>query len=441
MSRIEANRHGQQLFFADMWRREGPGQVKGPYVKKTVPPDMSLLHPQPCERLALLDLPRDLKAGLRRGFPPPPDPAREAAWHQFVREHATRHGWSRTCTDKAQRAIRILLGIQDTPGAAIRASEVLPLSSIHYPVRPVLDILAAAGMLADDRVPPAVRWFQVQIASLPADMRQELQVWFDIARNGSDTPPRFLPRSDSTVTNQLRFALPAIQGWAREHGSLREIGRDDVLAVLPPGGSERSSVLQGLRSIFRVLKARKLTFVNPTARISIPTPDKQVPAAIDLSELREILESDDPTRAALAALLAFHAVRVWQLVQLHVTDARDGRLYLPSHVVPLAEPVRQRVSAYLDHRQRSWPNTANPHLFIHHRNANTTRPSTPWWIRKKLGMTAQSIRQDRILDEAHATGGDVRRLCDLFGLSIAGAYRYTISVDHPRIADFENATS
>jgi len=43
------------------------------------------------------------------------------------------------------------------------------------------------------------------------------------------------------------------------------------------------------------------------------------------------------------------------------------------------------------------------------------------------------IRQDRILDEAHATGGDVRALCDLFGLSIAGAYRYTAAVD--QIAD------
>lgn len=430
-----ANRWGQQLFLADMWHREGPGKHKGPYIKKTVPPDMSLLRPAPYEQLTLLDLPRDLTAGLRHGFPPPPDPAREAAWHQLVREHATLHGWSRSCTDKTQRAIRIVLGMQDTPGAAIRASEVLPLSSIRHPVRPVLDILTAARMLADDRVPPVVRWFQVQIANLPADIRHELDVWFDIARNGSNTPPRFRPRSDSTVTNQLRFALPTIQRWARDHASLREIGRDDVLTALPPSGSSRSTVLQGLRSIFRVLKARKLTFVNPTARISVPTPDKPIPAAIDLSALRDALDSEDPTRSALAALLAFHAVRVWQLLQLHVTDVHDGRLYLPDHIVPLAEPVRQRVSAYLDYRQQSWPNTANPHLFIHYRNANTTTPSTPWWIRKRLGMTAQSIRQDRILDEAHATSGDVRRLCDLFGLSIASAYRYTTSVDHPRLAD------
>lgn len=49
-------------------------------------------------------------------------------------------------------------------------------------------------------------------------------------------------------------------------------------------------------------------------------------------------------------------------------------------------------------------------------------------------MLTQAIRQDRILDEADATGDDVRQLCDPFGLSIAGAYRYTNSVDHPGIA-------
>jgi hypothetical protein len=431
----EANRYGQQLFFAGMWHREGHGPRV--YVKKTLPADLSLLRPVRWQQLALLELPRDLAAGIRRGFPPPPDPARERAWHQFVREYAAGHGWEARVTERVQRAIRMLLGMQDTPGAAIKASEVLPMSSIRHPIRPVLDVIAAARMLADDRVAPIVRWFDLQISTLPDQMRQELRVWFDIARNGSVTPPRFRPRAEATVKSQLAFALPTLRAWAREHPSLREIGRDDVLSALPPSGAPRSTTLQGLRSIFRVLKARKLTFINPTARISVPKPNASIPAPVDLSALREALNnSADPTRAALAALLAFHAIRAWQLRGLRVTDLHDGRLHLPDHVVPLAEPVRQRMTAYLDYRHQSWPNTANPHLFIHYRNANTTTPVTPVWIRRRLGMAAQSIRQDRILDEAHATGGDVRRLCDLFGLSIAGAYRYTTVVEHPTIAEF-----
>jgi hypothetical protein len=42
-------------------------------------------------------------------------------------------------------------------------------------------------------------------------------------------------------------------------------------------------------------------------------------------------------------------------------------------------------------------------------------------------VPAQSFRFDRILDEAHATGGDIRRLMDLFG-SVATAHRYVRTV-------------
>ena len=56
------------------------------------------------------------------------------------------------------------------------------------------------------------------------------------------------------------------------------------------------------------------------------------------------------------------------------------------------------------------------------------------WITTRLGISAQAIREDQILHEVHATGGDVDRLCDLFGLSISGAERYTATVDHPIIA-------
>jgi len=67
---------------------------------------------------------------------------------------------------------------------------------------------------------------------------------------------------------------------------------------------------------------------------------------------------------------------------------------------------------------------------VHVRNAGTVGHVTPWWIRHQLTIPGMRIRQDRILDEAHATGGDIRALCDLFGLSVAGAYRYTTAIDH-----------
>jgi hypothetical protein len=419
--------YGQQLFFAigGMWHQDGHGRRA--YVKKTIPADMSLLSPVTHRQLVLVELPRDLLRALRsgRGFPPPPDPGLEAAFHQFVREHAARYGWRRTKAERVQRAIRIMLGIQDTPGAPIRRSDIALLSRIKHSAAVVADVLAEAGMLEDDRTPAIVRWFPIQIADLPEPMRHELGVWFEVMRDGSHVPPRRRPRNDSTIMSQLRYALPALQQWAKTHPSLREIGRDDVLAVLPPSGQRRSSVLQGLRSIFRVLKGRKLAFVNPTARISIPTPDKPLPRPVDLPALRRTLESANPTEALIAALLAFHAVRIWQLAQIRLTDISDGRLHTGGQVILLAEPVRQRLATYLDHRNGTWPNSINPYLFLHVRNAGTVRHVTAWWIRHQLTMPGMLIRQDRIVDEAHATSGDIRALCDLFGLSIAGAYRYT----------------
>jgi hypothetical protein len=80
-------------------------------------------------------------------------------------------------------------------------------------------------------------------------------------------------------------------------------------------------------------------------------------------------------------------------------------------------------------RGRTWPESANPYLLLHPRNAGTLRPVTPLWIRHQLPIAGQRIRQDRILSEADATSGDIRALCDMFGISIASAYRYTSALD------------
>jgi hypothetical protein len=100
--------------------------------------------------------------------------------------------------------------------------------------------------------------------------------------------------------------------------------------------------------------------------------------------------------------------------------------------------TREPLPAWLDERQRRWPLTANPHLFINQQNATRTSTAQADWITKRLGISAQAIREDRILHEAHATRGDVRRLIDLFGRSVEGAQRYTATVDHPAIIQMQS---
>jgi hypothetical protein len=430
-----ANRHGQQLFFADMFTRHHSRALRRQHSNGGERRPSQIALPVGHRQLCLLDLARDLTRGLTRSFPSP-DPQVWALLEQAIDQHADEHGWQPHTVEGVRRGVRILLGTQDTPGAPIRATDIDQLASIEVAARPVRDVLERLGMVDDDRVPAIELWFRRQMAELPEPMRDELRVWFDVMRLGSTTPPRRHPRSPKTIRAVLAFALPTVRAWADDHASLREITREQVLATLPPSGTPRATTLYGLRCIFTLLRARKLTFCNPTARIRGPRLDKPAPPAIDTARLRALLDSGDVTAATLAALIAFHALSTGQLSALQLTDLHDGRLHLGERSIPLARPVRIRLRAYLDYRQRRWPATANPHLFIHYRTATHTGPATSRWIGVQLGMNPQHIRQDRILDEAHATGGDIRVLCDLFGLSVAGAYRYVATVDHPGIAEF-----
>lgn len=430
----DAIRHGHQLFFADMFTRRG---MHTRYIPRRDAAVIVAVGPVTHRQLTLFDWPCDMAAGRHRGFAAPRDEQLAAFLHQCVDERGARHGWHPSHRQSIHRGVRILLGLQDTPGAPIKGSELMWTAQLGISTPALTDVLTAAGFFEEDREPPIVGWFTAQIADLPADMRRELTVWFDVMRSGSTTAPRRKPRAHNTTSNQLRHALPAIRTWARSCQSLREISRQDVRDALPASGTPRILMLTGLRSIFGILKARGLIFVNPTGWMHAPKQDWSIPPAVDLTALRAALDSDNPACAALAALLAFHAVRVKQLREIHLTDVHDGRLHLGEQTILLATPVRERIAAWLDHRNQRWPATTNPHLFINYRNANRSHPVGPTWITNQLGMPGQTIRQDRILDEAFATRGDMRQVIDLFGLSAAGAQRYTAIVGRAHISPEE----
>ncbi|WP_443166593.1 hypothetical protein [Nonomuraea sp. 10N515B] len=291
-------------------------------------------------------------------------------------------------------------------------------------------MLHLAGLLDDDRVPAIVRWFEQRVETLPEQMNAELHVWFEVMRKGSSTHPRRRPRQDRTTRNHFTNALPILRIWARTRTSLREITRDDVLRVLESTGTRRTDILGGLRAIFRVLKARKLVFMDPTARIPSGMPPTQIPMPLEPADLRTALMSDDPVCAAMASLLIFHGLRPRQLRSMRLTDLRDGRLYIDDQVILLAPQVGVRLAAYLKYRSSRWPNTANPHVFINHVIATGVAQTTYKWVNKVLGFRAQELREDRILDEVRASAGDLRRVCDMFGLTVNGALRYIRTLGH-----------
>ncbi len=225
--------------------------------------------------------------------------------------------------------------------------------------------------------------------------------------------------------------MPTLQLWAAAgHQSLREISGEDVLAVLPASGTPRVRLGAALRSIFSTLKARKVIFTNPMARIRVGNFERRVPLPADPARLTAALNSADPASAAVAGLLVYHGLRPVEIRELKLTDIRDGRLRLPDRTLPIAKPVLERIAAWLDHRNHRWPNSVNPYFFIHYITAGTTNPVGPNWVNRNLGMSPHRIRQDRIVDEAHATAGDLRRICDFFGVTMATAEHYATSLNH-----------
>lgn len=211
----DANRCGQQLFLANMHfavasrgevaqRRQAARASRTPSAK---PPS---LHAVRHRQLLLFDRERDLAAGRSSGFGPPTHPGMARFVDQVLIEHAARHGWGRTTIKAARQGIAIVLSLQDTPGAPMRATEILRLHQIGVPARRLLDVFAAAELLDDDRVPAIHAWVSEQITKLPEPMRTELHVWFDVMSNGSRIPPRHRPRSQITTRLYLSWALPAL---------------------------------------------------------------------------------------------------------------------------------------------------------------------------------------------------------------------------------------
>jgi hypothetical protein len=77
----------------------------------------------------------------------------------ILRDHATRHGWSRKQINDTARSLRLLQVLQDTPGAKINASDVLELPGLGGTAASTLEILAAADLLIDDRTTAVHRYF------------------------------------------------------------------------------------------------------------------------------------------------------------------------------------------------------------------------------------------------------------------------------------------
>ncbi|GAA3302150.1 hypothetical protein GCM10020295_47130 [Streptomyces cinereospinus] len=70
-------------------------------------------------------------------------------------------------------------------------------------------------------------------------------------------------------------------------------------------------------------------------------------------------------------------------------------------------------------------------MFVSQTTGCGVEPVSHVWINDVLGMPTSRLHEDRLLHEAEATGGEPRRICDLFGLSVGAALRCTSTIDQP----------
>ena len=425
-----SNSNGQQLFLANMhFKRRTSPRLQPARRGRPGPPPRGFA-PSMVVQPALFEIAPDAEMVRQRALVEDSELTRYCA--AVVREHAATFGWSKRQRNDVIRSLRLLQTLRENPTAKICASDVLQLPRYDGNITSTLDVLAAAGLLIEDRPTRVENYFASKTATLPPAMKHELEVWLQVMLDGSATAPRRHSRDPLTVRIHVMGIAPILQAWALAgHQSLAEITGEHVRAALPASGSQRTWAESGLRSLFTVLRTRKMTFINPTRGMKTTPVNPSVPLPLPTEDIRQALNSPDPAIALAVALVAFHALTSKQIRQLQITDIVDGRLALDRRVIPLADPVRVRLVGWLDHRAATWPDTINPHLFVSRRSAPRLVPvgaQFPW---KKTNLRPQALREDRILQEIHATGGDIRRICDLFGISVETATRYASTLGHP----------
>ena len=462
-----ANQHSQQLFLANMLfkkrvtprlsPRMTPGKPPGPalrpgprasnaatasvrtgnepwksrYRNQLAFPADTGFEDQTTSQLTLFDMAPDPDAVRRRALIEDSELTRYCA--AIVDDHAERFGWSVRQRNDVTRSLRLLQTLRDEPTAKIRASDVLMLPRYDGNIVSTNDVLAEAGLLIEDRPSRVEVYFAARASALPPLMREHLELWLNVMLEGSRIAPRQVPRDPQTAHVQIAGLVTVVNTWvAAGHTSFAQVTRADVEAALAPlNPGRRHAAELGLRSLFKTLKGRKLVFANPMRGIKSSRLNGTIPLALDPAVIREELNHPDPVVALAVALVAFHALTGKQLRAIKLTDIVDGQLTVGDRVIPLAAPVRTRLTAWLNQRNRRWPASANPHLLVSRRTAPRLVPvghSFPW---KGITLRPQALREDRILHEIHATGGDIRRVCDLFGLSVEGATRYLKTIEHP----------
>ena len=351
-----------------------------------------------------------------------------ALTRRIASELAGTRGWNARIVIETGRALAVVLA-DHAPGDMIAWSQLPPaLHRRDLSITRTAEILDLARLLDDDRVSSFTALTRARLAPLPAPMAADVGHWL---RTRSQGGPRSRPRDEHTVRMNLNRVHPLLLAWAGHYTHLREVTTADITAatgLLPP--SRRRQTLTALRSLFGHAKKTGTIFRDPTRGIRDGQRPLNLIQPLQPAEIHQATSAAVTPAARLAvALAAVHAARPKTIRELHLGDADLGnrRLVIAGRARPLDDLTRNLLLAWLTHRARRWPGTANPHLIINQQTAMTTRAVSENWLTESCrGLTAtlERLRVDRQLEEALTCGADPLHLAAVFGTGDTTAIKY-----------------
>jgi hypothetical protein len=409
-----------QLFFADAIRRPAAG------CPQPEPAPTAWSRPKNTQ-LRLCDPPRDMSRVRLRDHEPA-DPPFAAYLLSELNRHASLRGWPAWQRDRVLWIVGRLAAVH-AGGELIKASTVASAGSAGgHGAGQAIAFLAGLGLLDDDRPDVLGTWINARLAAVSPGIRAEAQAWIDVLRHGG---PRARPKADATIRAKTGYIAAFLGDVSARHASLREVTSQEIARWL---AGRRAAFYEAgaIRSLFKTLAARRLIFADParTLHTGQKLASQPVPLPETLARAIGTAAGTDPALRMAVALIGIHGMYPKQAreLPLEAVDLRQGRLIHGELNRPLDSYTRQAAASYLAYRRQRWPVTTSPYLLASSKTAYTGQPVTSGWMHKllqALPVTAQQLREDRLLEEAAHCGGDPMHLAAVFGIGPQASLRYT----------------
>jgi integrase len=340
-------------------------------------------------------------------------------------------GWAPDTLRRARRALFVVLTSGHDLGQPPWDAEHLRrfLVNRHVVALRVVEFLTDEGLARTNPRAALDLWLTRRLAALPDPFAAEVRIWTEALQGHGPRAGR--PRHARTIEAYLRVLEVPLASWSTCYDSLREVTTDDLAAQLGLlTGATRRLALAAMRSLFTTLKARRVLFTNPAAPLTGRA--LQPPPVLPLDDtLRAGLlgHLHEPGKRLIVLLAGVHALRPSQICALTLEAIGPGAdtLLIGGRARRLDRLTASHLRAWLQARHARWPATANPYLLINRSTGGGLQPVSRGYVQdtvRQAGITAADLRADRLLGEAHASGGDPLQLTHLFGISDPTAIRY-----------------